>query len=143
MGVENRFRGQNTFDNAVIGGVAQSQTPTITNAGNSSVEGRKVTVITIATVGQTHALHYHLEDTASALLTALTVTAAGAAHTSGNTAVGRVFPDSIASYSSGWAITSSTGTVTLALTSTGTSTARMFLTLPNGLVISGSTIAFT
>lgn len=139
MGIVDRFRG-----GFVVGDIPQNQNPTIVNAGNSSHDPvRQVTRIN--GLGARQTVFWHLETTGSALLAVGTVTNASAAETSGNTAVGLVIADSTLSYVTGRAISSSTGGITMALaTSTGDgTTARMFLTLPNGKVVAGSTVDFS
>lgn len=90
-------------------------------------------------------LHYHFEDTAGALVDGATITVADNGNTSG-ISLGVVIPSSTAGiFHHGTIVCSSTGEVSLSVaTSSGDgSTLRMFVTLPNGLVVSGSTYVFS
>ena len=90
-------------------------------------------------------LHYHFEDTAGDLVDGATLTVADNGNTSGVT-LGTVMPSSTAGgFHHGMVICSSTGEVSLSVaTSSGDgSTLRMFVTLTNGLVVSGSTYVFS
>ncbi len=165
MVVENRFRVKTVIESGIYGGaVSQTQLDslsssptslTIANNGSDSNDPvrRFVTTITClrsqtddtgtATIANRSTLLWHLEDTAGALFTSATLVVNG--HTSGNTAVGLVLIDSTLSFISGKVLCSATGEVHIAIgTSSGdVSTARMFLTLPNGEIVSGSTLVFT
>lgn len=168
MGIENRWRGKTVIESGIYGSVPQSQiealssspmaTPTIVNNGNSSEDAAggligQVTTITFnrnqsddtgtVAIARRSTISWHLEDTASALFTA--ATAVSNAATSGNTAAGIVILDSTLSFFSGKVICDTAGSATIRVSTTtgGTETSRMFLTLPNGEIVSGSTLAFS
>ena len=161
--MQDRFRGQMAY-----GAVSSKQldhlssspmaTPTIgavTELSTGANVNRFFTVITMnreafgdtdgAVLATRATLLYHLEDTAGDLIDGAAVTAADNGNTSGVT-LGTVLPSSTAGgFHHGTIICSSTGEVSLSLaTSSGDgSTFRMFLTLPSGLVVAGSTLVFT
>ena len=168
MGIMDRFRGKIVIESGIYGSVPQNQiealssspmaTPTIVNNGNSSEDAAggligQVTTITFnrnqsddtgtVAIARRSTIVWHLEDTAGALFT--TATSAFSANTSGNTAAGLVTVDSTLSYISGRVLCDTAGSATINIgTTTGNgSTARMFLTLPNGEIVSGSTLVFT
>jgi len=164
MGLMDRVRGKVKFDSVILNGVPQNQIdslsssplalPTTVFEGEDSGDPVRAFVTTITfnrnqtddtgieVIANRSTIIWHLEDTAGALFTSASLAFSG--HTSGNTAVGLVTVDSTLSYISGRVLCSSTGVAHIAIgTSSGdASTARMFLTLPNGAVVAGSTLLF-
>jgi len=146
MPVEDRHEGNQVFARAEIRNLAV----TIPTIGTVTVSAQEYTVpITMSSGGGnlndssgTFMVWYHLDDTAGVLATEIT----GA---SGAAAGIRVFPDVGTSgvtaqpFATGRVLSNSTGDLGMVITSTGTSTARLFLTLMNGSLVTGSTLIFT
>lgn len=151
MNVQDRIRGGQVFhDGAVVTAqLAELQnaalaSPQFTNGGESTISN--VYEVTIqaryntstgddANLSAKAVYGYHLESTAGALSGGVTGSSAGAN--------GLVMPDSTTVFNRGKIVTNDSGVAVLRLTSTGTSTARLFIHLPSGVVVAGSTVVFT
>ena len=150
--VTRRFRGAMVFPGGVtsqeldkldgsplaISPSAASTQQSTSGLFNAPASLRQASANDSANIAARGVVSWWLEDTAAALLASLIVVGS-----TGGAAGVVVLPSSTLSYNSGTVISNSTGNISIAFTSTGTSTARVFYALPTGLVVAGSTIDFS
>lgn len=165
-GLENRYRGQQSYPGGLISNQLAHLTssplaaPTISFDGFSdTADGAPVFIFSVTmnreafgdtdgtAVAKRAVMNYHFETTAGALLDGAVLAGAAAANTSGLTAVGLVIPNSTVAggYHVGRLICSSTGVVTAGFTGTsgGGTTGILVVTLPNGTIATSSQVALS